>query len=76
MSWTEFRPFTDYIGINQFTGHPGRKGDWQTKLAPLDLEYFSQAEVAFRKVKGCLIMPEEIIPKSPAILHAEFILSG
>ena len=52
MSWTEFRPFTDYIGIKDFTGHPGRKGDWQAKLATLDLEYFSKAEGCFPQSKG------------------------
>ena len=47
MSWNKFRPFTDYIEIKPFTGHPGKPGAWQAKLAPSDLIHFSQAEGCF-----------------------------
>ena len=47
MSWNKFRPFTDYIEIKPFTGHPGNPGEWQAKLAPSDLMHFSQAEGCF-----------------------------
>ena len=52
MSWNEFRPFTDYIKIKPFTGHPGNKGEWQAALASSDLDQFSQAE-------GCFPVTEE-----------------
>ena len=33
MSWSEFRPFTDYIDIKHFTGYSGGgKNIWKTKL--------------------------------------------
>ena len=50
MSWSEFRPFTDYIDIKHFTGYSGGgKNIWKTKLQEEvnkepDLLSFSQAE--------------------------------
>ena len=44
MSWTEFKPFTDYIDIKPFTGHQGSARDWQAKLTSSKLQYFSQSE--------------------------------
>tara|TARA_Y100000748_G_scaffold200832_1_gene168246 strand:- start:881 stop:1813 length:933 start_codon:yes stop_codon:yes gene_type:complete len=44
MSWTKFRPFTDYVDIKDFTGHSGNDRDWRAELAPLDLVHFSKAE--------------------------------
>lgn len=47
MSWNKFRPFTDYIEIKPFTGHPGNKGEWHAALASSDPKLFSQAEGCF-----------------------------
>ena len=47
MSWTEFKPFTDWVGIKPFTGHPGRRGVWVTSLEQNESDHFSQAEGCF-----------------------------
>ena len=44
MSWTKFKPFTDFIDIQRYTGHEGRPGEWMTRLERDDLEHFSKAE--------------------------------
>ena len=44
MPWEKFKPFTDYIDIQRYTGYQGRAGEWMTRLERDDLEYFSQAE--------------------------------
>tara|TARA_B100000035_G_scaffold149693_1_gene127564 strand:+ start:2649 stop:3485 length:837 start_codon:yes stop_codon:yes gene_type:complete len=44
MSWTKFKPFTDFIDIQRYTGYEGRPGEWMTRLERDDLEHFSQAE--------------------------------
>ena len=45
MSWTEFKPFTDFVDIRPFTGYAGRSGKYKTILeGTKEPKYFSQAE--------------------------------
>ena len=38
MPWKKFKPFTDYIDIQRYTGYQGRAGEWMTRLERDDLE--------------------------------------
>ena len=45
MSWTEFKPFIDFVDIRPFTGYEGRPGVWKTILeGTKEAKCFSQAE--------------------------------
>jgi len=57
MTWTNFKPSTDYIEILPYVGHEGRPGEWQAKLESDELEYFSQAE-------GCKPVPGSLLDYS------------
>ena len=57
MTWTNFKPSTDYIEILPYVGHESRPGEWQAKLESDELEYFSQAE-------GCKPVPGSLLDYS------------
>ena len=57
MTWTNFKPSTDYIEILPYVGHEGRPGEWQAKLESDELAYFSQAE-------GCKPVPGSLLDYS------------
>jgi len=45
VSWTEFKPFIDFVDIRPFTGYEGRSGVWKTILeGTKEAKCFSQAE--------------------------------
>ena len=54
MSWTKLKPFTDFIDIRRYTGHPGGKVDYKTRLESETIEGFSQAEGVLPKPKTLL----------------------